>query len=389
MKISGLRSTAVAVPSELGHVPVVIVEVLTDEGLFGIGEAPSPVGTATTLTIVESAEPLLVGQDPLQPEILKKTLYASFNLTHLHIHAACWALNAIDMALWDLVGKVCGQPLYRLWGGAFRTKIPFYGSVSHELSPEEAAERALDFVKQGFGTVYRKVGLAEERDLACLRAIREAIGPSIKLRVDANQSWSAGEAIRIIRRMAEYDLEFVDQPVLMYNIDELARVRAASPVPIAAHEASWTMYEALNVIKRGAADVIHVDPRFDAGMMGARLTAGMAEAAGLPVVMHHFSTLGVALAAYMQIIAACPNFTYANQTGYFRLQDDVIAGGLLPFEQGCVSLPKSPGIGVTLDPGKMAAGAEYYQRNVQGREFSDPSRAPEYMMMQYRRYFGH
>ncbi|MBN1402824.1 MAG: mandelate racemase/muconate lactonizing enzyme family protein [Anaerolineae bacterium] len=388
MQITELKTTAVAVPGTLGYVPAVIVQLLTDEGLVGLGEAPSPIGTPASQTIIDSAAPLLVGQDPLQPEILKKRLYAAFNLTHLHIHAACWALNAIDMALWDLVGKACGQPLYRIWGGAFRKRIPFYGSVSHELSPEEAGAKAAEYVAQGFGTIYRKVGLDEASDLACLQAIREAIGPEIRLRVDANQSWSAGEALRIIGRMAAYDLEFVDQPVLMYNIDELARVRAASPVPIAAHEASWTMYEAVNVIKRGAADVIHVDPRFDAGMMGARITAGMAEAAGLPVVMHHFSTLGVALCAYLHVIAACPNFTYANQTGYFRLHDDVLAGGLIPFERGCIPLPEGPGIGAGLDADKLAAYAAAYDEHVRGKEFSQPAERQEYLMMQYRRFFG-
>lgn len=388
MKISSLRSTPVAVPGTLGYVPVVIVELLTDEGLVGLGEAPCPTGTEAARAIIDAAEPLLVGQDPLQPEPLKKRLYAAFNLTHLHIHAACWALNAIDMALWDLVGKACGQPLYRVWGGAFRKRVSFYGSISHELSPEDAATKAADYVAEGYGTIYRKVGLDEQSDLACLKAIREAIGPHIRLRVDANQSWSAGEAIRIIRRMDQYDLEFVDQPVLMYNIDELARVRAASPVPIAAHEASWTMYEAVNVIKRGAADLIHVDPRFDAGMMGARITAGMAEAAGLPVVMHHFSTLGVALCAYLHVIAACPNFTYANQTGYFRLHDDIIAGGLIPSEGGSIAVPESPGIGVALDPDRMAAYAAAHEEHVRGKEFSQPAERQEYMLMQYRRFFG-
>ena len=389
MRISGLRSTAVAVPAEDGHMPAIIVEVLTDEGLVGLGEAPAPIGMEATKAIIDSAEPLIVGEDPTQPEPLKKRLYSAYNLTHLHIHAACWALNAIDMALWDIVGKVCQQPLYRIWGGAFRRKIPFYAPVSHELGPDEAAERATSFVEQGFGTIYRKVGLDEEMDLACVRAMREAVGPEIKIRVDANQSWSAGEAVRIIRRFAEYDLEFVDQPVLMYNVDELARVRAASVVPIAAHESSWTMYEAINVIKRNAADVIHVDPRFDAGFMGARLTAGMAEAAGLPVVMHHFSTLGVNQSAYLHLIASVPNFVYANQTGYQRLQDDVITGGLLAFEEGCLSLPEEPGIGVTLDAEKMAKYARYYEDNVRGKEFSQPRRRPEYMMMQYRRFFGY
>ena len=397
MKITGMRSTVVGVPTQRATTSemyagqyrlAVLVEVHTDEGLVGLGEAPNPVGVEATKTIIDSAEPLLVGEDPLEVERLKKKLYAYYNLTHLHIHAACWALNGIDMALWDIVGKACQQPLYRIWGGAFRKRIEFYGPVDR-ASPGEVAAQASSLVKEGFRTVYMKIGFDEDEDLACVRAIREAVGPGIKIRLDANQSWSGGEAVRIIRRLGEHDVEFVDQPVLMYNVDDLARVRAAVDVPIASHESSWTMYDAMNVIKRGAADVIHVDPRFDAGMIGARLTAGMAEAAGMPVVMHSFGELGVAQSAYMHLIAVAPNFTLANQSGYHRLTDDVIKGGLLTFKDGCLDLPEKPGIGVELDPAKVDTYAGYYEENIKGKEFSQPWMTPQYMMMQYRRFFGY
>ena len=233
-----------------------------------------------------------------------------------------------------------------------------------------------------------KVGFDEEEDVARVRAIREAIGPKPKIRVDANQSWSVGDAVRNIRKLGEFDLEFVDQPVLMYNLDALARVRASVDVPIASHESSWTMYEALNVLKREAADVIHVDPRFDAGFMGARLTAGMAEAAG-PVLTHSFVQLGVAQSAIMHLIASGPNFTLANQSSYHELSDDVIKGGLLQFEGGCLDLPEGPGIGVELDPERVEMHAQYYQEHIKGREFSQPWLTPEYMFMQYRRFFGY
>jgi L-alanine-DL-glutamate epimerase-like enolase superfamily enzyme len=396
MKITELRSTVVAVPTQkppASEVSVgdyrlaVLVEVLTDDGLVGLGEAPNPVGVEATRTIIDSAEPLLLGEDPTDVEKLKKKLYAQYNLTHLHIHAACWALNGIDMALWDLVGKACQKPLYQLWGGAFRKKIEYYGEI-RRASPDEVAAEAATRAKEGFTTLYMKIGFDEEEDLACVRAIREAVGPKLKIRVDANQSWSAGEAVRIIRRLGQYGLEFVDQPVLMYNVDALARVRAAVDVPIASHESSWTMYEALRVLQREAADVIHIDPRFDAGFTGARLTAGMAEAAGVPVVMHSFGELGVAQCAYMHLIASTPNFTLANQTGYHRLTDDVIKGGLLRFENGCLDLPERPGIGVDLDPEKVGAYARYYQEQIKGKEFSQPWLTPQYSLMQYRRFFG-
>jgi L-alanine-DL-glutamate epimerase-like enolase superfamily enzyme len=149
------------------------------------------------------------------------------------------------------------------------------------------------------------------------------------------------------------------------------------------------MYEAANVLKQGAADVIHVDPRFDAGFMGARITAGMAEAAGVPVLTHSFGELGVAQSAYMHLIASAPNFTLANQSSYRRLADDIIQGGPLTFGDGCLDLPESPGIGAELDPEKVECYARHYRENVKGKEFSRPWLRPQYMMMQYRRFFGY
>lgn len=390
-----MRTTIVAVPtiksdsSRLYGAPyrlAVLIEIETDTGLVGLGEAPNPVGAEATKVIVDSALPLLKGQDPRAPDKLKKILYSCYNLTHLHIHACCWALNGIEMALWDLVGKASGQPLYQVWGGAFRKRIEFYGPVDR-AAPEDVAEKAKVRIAEGSNTLYMKVGFDEEEDVACVRAIREAVGSGPKIRVDANQSWDAGTAIRVIRKMSQYGLEFVDQPVLMYNIDDLARVRAGVDVPIAAHEASWTFYEALNVIKAGAADIIHVDPRFDAGFTGARHTCGMAEAAGLPVVMHDFANLGVAQYACMHLMAAVPNFTLANQGGLRELADDVITGGLRPMTDGCLEVPDGPGIGVELDPERVAKYAKYYDDEISGREFSQPWMSPQYMMMQYRRFF--
>ncbi|MCC7354123.1 MAG: mandelate racemase/muconate lactonizing enzyme family protein [Anaerolineae bacterium] len=397
MRITGVETVIVAVPrrevaTTSGRVSSyqlgVLVKVFTDEGWVGLGEAPDPAGAEVTKTIIDATEPLLVGEDPTNVEVLKKKLYAHYNLTHFHIHAACWALNGIDMALWDLVGRSCQKPLYQIWGGAFRKEIEYYGRVP-VACPEEVGDRAAELAGEGFKTIYLKVGLDEEEDLARVRAIREAIGPKLKIRVDPNQSWQPHDAVRILRRMGEYGLEFVEQPVHMYNLDALTRVRQGVNVPIAAHESSWTMYDAVNVIKQGAADAIHVDPRFDAGFVGARITAGMAEAAGLPVIMHSFSELGVAQCAYMHLIASTPNFTLANQSGYRELADDVIKGGLMSFRDGCMTLPEKPGIGVELDQEKVNHYARYYQEHVKGQEAPDPWSSPQHKLMQYRRFFGY
>jgi len=398
MKISDLKATIVAVPmghsattSRLNRGPRVIVSVLvevqTDEGLTGIGEAPPVQGADLTYAIVQSAREHVLGENALHVNYLMKTLYARYNLTHLHPHAANYALNAIEMALWDLAGRSAGRPLSELWGGPFRLDIPYYGDVERQ-DPSAMKEEARKMAEAGFQTLYTKVGLDAEDDLAAVAAMRAgAPSPSVRIRVDANQSWTPGQAITMIGAMAQYGLEFVDQPVLMYNLDSLKRVRDAVGVPIAAHEAGWTMYEALNVIKQQAADVLHIDPRFDLGLTGARITAGMAEAAGLPVVSHSYGELGVAFSAAMHLIASCPNFTLANQeAGYRRLTDDVIVGGPISFHGQYARVPHGPGLGVTLDPERVGRYGEYYEHEVREQGLDRDLNTTLYKAMYLRNY---
>ena len=402
MEITDLKTQIVAVPSK-GSANnyslaggtwkvAVIVEVFTSDGLIGLGEAiPTfpEMEFEAAKRIIDSAKPLLVGEDASNVGPITKKLYAAYNLTHFHIHASNWAWNAIEMALWDLVGKQCGKPLYKIWGGAFRKKIPYYGSIPRTpgITPEEVAKQAVELVNRGFKTLFIKVGLDEEEDIEFVKAMRESVGykSNVKIRVDANQAWTPGQAIKMINRLEEYNLEFVDQPVLMYNLETLDRVRRAVNVPVSSHESSWTFYEVLNVIKKGAADAIHIDPRFGAGFTGARIAAGIAEAAGLPVLLHSYYELGIAQCAYMHLAASCPNFILANQSSYGDLLDDVIMGGRLEFKDGCMDLPEKPGIGVELDTQRMEKYHAAYEENVKGKE--PPGEVPLYRFMSYRNFF--
>ena len=380
LKITGLESVVVAVPIKKvyptsvgafrGHVSAVLVKLRTDDGLVGIGESPVLSRGEFTKQIVDSCRPLLVGQDPFDVDVIRRRLYANLNLIHFHLHAANWAVSGIDMAMWDLIGKSCNKPLYKLWGGAFRKKIPFWGWVAGGKLGAMARESKA-FVKQGFTTLYTKVGIDEEWDFQAVKSMREAVGYNgkIKIRVDANQAWSVSTAIRMIKRLEKFELEFVEQPVLMYNLDALARVRQAVDTPILSHESSWTFYDALNVIKRDAADAIQLDPRFDAGFTGARIAAGMADAAGMSAVIHSFADLGVTTSSYLHLIASSPAFLHANQTNYYALEDDVIRGRLV-FRDGCINVPERPGIGVDLDDEKVRKFARVYEREVNGKEFT-------------------
>lgn len=380
VKITDVRCTIVAVPTKRGYkstwrrtyhgilpMVAVLVEIDTDVGLVGIGEAPATVGknAGITVDLIQAVKHILLGRDPHDLEVLKREMHSHAGLPHLGVRGLVWAFSGIDMALWDLVGKAADLPLSRLWGGQFRERVPFYADIPPG-DPDEMAKDAREFHARGFRTFYLKVGFDPALDAARVASVRASIDPDAKLRIDANQAWSPGMAKRMIGRLAQYDLEYVEQPVSMHNLDDLAAVRQASPVPILAHESTYTFYDALNVIKRSAADALQLDPRFDSGFLGCRLSAGMAEAAGLPVVTHTFGELGVATAAFMQLISSCPNFILANQTYYWNLEDDVIEGGLMEFEGEFLHVPGSPGIGVNLDKERVAKYAALYEESLRG-----------------------
>jgi L-alanine-DL-glutamate epimerase-like enolase superfamily enzyme len=381
LKIIQFKTTVVAVPQHRAYKSSwrrryqgrsaqcsVLVELLTDDGLSGIGESPVVYAAhpEVTVALLQGVSDLVVGADPLEHDILRRTIYAETGMAHLGTQGLSWALAGLDTAIWDLVGKIFGQPLHLVWGSAWRSRSPFYADIP-PASPGEMAEEAVEWVKKGFETIYFKVGFDPTLDISRMAAIRGAVGEPVRIRVDANQAWSPGAARRIIGAMAEFKPEYIEQPVLASNLDEMAAVRRSVTVPILAHEASLSVEGSLAVIHAGAADALQLDPRFDSGFSGARLAAQMAEVAGLPVVTHTFGELGVATAAVMQLHAAYPNFILDNQTYYWNLTDDVIEGGLMPFDGKYLTVPSAPGIGVSIDRERVKYYADYYEREVKDK----------------------
>jgi L-alanine-DL-glutamate epimerase-like enolase superfamily enzyme len=227
----------------------------------------------------------------------------------------------------------------------------------------------------GFRTCYLKVGSDDPRtDIERVAALRDGAGPDMALRVDANEAWSAGAAVGIIAELERYGLELVEQPVSGRNLEEMAYLRGRIDTPLLANEASWTRYDQLAVIRAGAADVVSVDNQLDGGLLNLKRSAGLCEAAGLPVVKHSLGELGVALAAALHVIAATPNFRYANQAYGALLADDVtdgFGGGIDSYVDGTLSAPDGPGIGVRLDPDRVAAHAERFLEHAKDFTFHD------------------
>ncbi len=389
MRITGLRATPVAVPyvadevwafgRRRGQVSV-LLEVDTDEGLVGLGEAAAYPSADIVLAVLASLRPLVIGADAFQIERLVRRI--ELVGTWHHVKATSPAIAAVEMACWDLVGKASGQPLVNLLGGRFHERVEFFHYVAR-AEPHEVAAEGKRAASAGFGTCYLKVGADDpRRDLERVAALRDGAGPDMALRVDANEAWSPGTAVRMITELERFGLELVEQPVSGRNLDEMAYVRGRIGTPLLANEASWTRYDQLAVIRAGAADVLSVDNQMDGGLLNLKRSAGLCEAAGLPVVKHSLGELGVALAAAVHAIAATPNFRYANQAYGALLADDVTTGLTGTFESyvdGTLEVPGGPGLGVALDPEKVARYAELYRTDGASFAFHDTdvlTRAP-------------
>lgn len=370
MKITEFSTTIVSIPfnqpetwaygQRLG-ISNVVIELRTDTGLVGLGEAVGFPTVQVVNEVVQAMRPLVLGRDPLDNGVI------IHELTHIHgwhhfRHAGNCALGGIDIALWDLVGKATGQPLYKLFGGAFRKQIKYYWYVPN-MELNRMADAARKGIEQGFDTVYVKLGTGFDRDLEVARVLREAIGPAAKLRVDANEAWADGSAVSLMRKMARYDIEFFEQPLLYYCHDAAASLRLSLGLPVGANQSAWTEADIIELVKKGAADFILTDQHQLGSLARFHRVAWTLAGLGIPVIKHSFGDLGISTAAAKHVMASCPNFTRANQSHLGILTDDIVEGGIEAFMAGCLAVPEGPGLGVTLDRSRVQKYARYFQEN--------------------------
>lgn len=379
MRITHLKATPVAVPfrqperwafgTRSGLVSIV-VEIETDEGLTGIAEAAAYPSADIVLAVLRSLDDIIVGQDPMLIERMSKRI--ELIGTWHHVKASSPAIAAVEMACWDVVGKVCGQPLVNLFGGRVRDEVEFFYYLSQQ-SPAEMAADAARGANQGFRTFYLKVGSDDPSlDIARVEAVRDGAGADALIRVDANEAWSSGAAIGIIKQMASFGLELAEQPVSGRSLREMAYVRSRVDTPILANEASWTRYDQLEVIRHGAADAVSLDNQMDGGLLNLKRGAGLCEVAGLPVLKHSLGELGVAVYAAIHVLASTPNFLPAHQSyASFLLDDIVVDASPLPYESGRLRVPTEPGIGVRLDRDRVEMYADLYRAGPREFAFAD------------------
>jgi muconate cycloisomerase len=350
---------ALAIRSGRGGVhdtsPFLLVKVHTDEGLVGLGEAsctPRWSGedqVSVAHFIGAYFGPALIGRDPTR---IDETSGAAFPL----VAGNAFTKAAVEMALWDLAAKAAGRPVYELLGGKVRESAATKWSVSGR-PPAEAAEIARRAKDRGFRAMKVKVGLGVDDDVARVAAVREAVGPDIKLGVDANGGWNdPAAAIAAIERLKPLGIAFVEQPVWAGDPEEMAAVRREAGLPIIADESIYSLGDARQLARAGACDVFSIYIGKSGGIGPAKALADFALERGIACTIGSNLELGVGSAAMLHLAVAhrgiVPDHYPCDIIGPHYYEDDILREPL-DIGGGRAIPPDGPGLGVELDEGKV------------------------------------
>ena len=326
----------------------VIVKIYDDDNHVGVGEA-SPVPAysyetqQTVIHIIDDfLKPVLLGMDPRDMESLNESMGRA-------IHGHPMAKAAVDLALHDLVAKSLRIPVYQMLGGCYRKQIPLAAGIGMG-STEDRVSEALAFVEQGFLEIKIKIGKDPVLDLEQVGAIRAAVGPRIRIRVDVNQGYRSDYALPVLRKLEKFDLVYIEQPLPKWDIAGMARLAHALDTPIMADESAFSPEEVMTLIRYGAVDIINIKVT-KLGLRRSQAIAGIAEAAGLSCMIGSMIELGIGTAAGVHFACATRNVTHACELiGPLLHKSDILVGE--PFstvpEDLAWRLPDGPGWGVTL-----------------------------------------
>ena len=345
---------------------VVLVEVESDAGVTGIGEAAATPSAAIVEALIRTLAPSYIGRSPFDMARLAQTAYQT-HVGAIGVGGAQRFVNqgfaGLELALWDLIGKAKGEPVHRLLGGAMHDTIGYFAFPQGETAAE-VADAARAAVQAGFPVIYVKIGRDRDLDIEIAAQVRAAIG-SRRLRLDANEAWDVLTAVDMIRRLAPFEPEFIEQPVSSRKLDAMVQVRSACDVPLAADQINYTTGEVYQVCVRRAADVIVLGLHEAGGILEFRKAAAIAEAAGVNLCVHGIFESGITTCASNQTAATIPNLDDGNQIMWQLLAEDVIATPALTPVAGRLPVLNGPGLGFELDRDAVARAAERYRRRVQ------------------------
>src|SRR5262245_54181767 len=339
------------------------IRLTTDTGLTGVGEASLEWQEKTVQTLAhEWAEGRVLGRDPFDIEAVVGGMVRD---QYQGGATVMTAISGVEIALWDLVGKACGQPVYRLLGGRCHARIQAYanGWYGGARAPRDYAERAREVVARGyralkfdpFGTAWKDLS-PEEADAAVDRvaAVREAVGPRVRLMIEFHGRLSAGSAVAMIRRLEPFAPAWCEEPVAPECLDLLAEVKRQVRAPLAAGERLYTLADFHRLTSLRAADVVQMDVAHCGGILASKKIAAMAAVQDLRVAPH-CSVGPVALAACLHFDVSTPNFLMQEAFAEFDVSwRSGLVRGWNPVKDGELVLTDEPGLGLALDEAVIA-----------------------------------
>jgi glucarate dehydratase len=402
MKIREMRVVPVAMAdpplrSAFGlHAPYAlrtIVQLVTDEGITGLGET---YGGAIPARDLEAARERVVGQDPYQLARIEAAIAGEPGAGpdgarpwEGALSSPVQTFSAIEVACYDIIGKATGRPVADLLGGRYRDAVPFSAYLFYKhagvggtdglgeastaarerddylareaLAPEGIVRQAREFVDRfGFQSIKLKGGVLEPmQEAASIEAMHEAFGPDVSLRLDPNCIWGVETSVAVGRRL-EGRLEYLEDPT--DGKANMAAVARQVPMPLATNMCTVAWADIPETVERGSIDILLSDHHLWGGLHATVKLAQLCRVFGWGVSMHSNSHLGISLMAMAHVAAAIPNLTYACDTHYPWQVEDVIAGGKRQFTDGAITIDDTPGLGIELDEDALARLHEQYQR---------------------------
>ena len=381
MEITGIEAFAVNVPlvsledggiapyvtnhNSLEDMDRILVRVDTDEGISGWGEMRVFLSPEATISVIEDGiAPMVEGHSPFETESLRRLLFIEYTNVDLFF-------TPIELACWDIVGKAIGKPVYELLGGwtapdsasrKHRNHVREYDSAGTVefayclgiLSPEESRTKAAQVLDEGYEVLKTKAGRDWRQDVERIKAMHDEVDGQLEFRLDPNQGWTLDQAVRVGAMLADAGiyLQYMEQPIRVDSHRALARLRERIPQPIGPNEDTYIPHNLRDLIEAGAVDVAVLDLTPMGGIAGLRQAAAIAEDAGLPFTHHCAFDLGVRTAAILHAVYGIPGFSLPPDTVYYGWQDDIITE---PFtiENGAMTVPDAPGLGVEVDADKL------------------------------------
>lgn len=336
---------------------ICIVKITSDTGHVGWGEGYGPAGVIKAG--IEFLTPYVVGQNPLQTETIWSTMYRR-TLDYARRGILVSAISAIDVALWDLKGKILEQPVHLLLGGKKRDSITPYATglyfTNHGNMSKLLPEEAKQYVSLGYKAMKMKVGLSLEEDLDYVRLIREAIGPETKLMIDANHAYNLREAIQLAKAVEPYDIYWFEEPISPEYYDQYAELRTKTTIPIAGGECEYLRYGFQTLLQSKSVDIVQPDICAAGGLTEAKRIAALASVYGVEVVPHTWGT-GIAIAAAMHFVANLDMLPGRLRTPINFMEYDRTENGLrealtttdMVVRNGEILITDAPGLGFELN----------------------------------------